>query len=148
MSTEKTLNWSTATEAQRSAWVAEYVMGYEWRRFWVIIGKHKEWVKSLLNPNSYLGKEHLDAAEETDRLASSAYSSIRPYSTDITAAMEVVEKLRGEGFNVSIDTFGRNNGEWNVVISNGKNGRSSRVFGPLPLSVSVAALTAKGYKLV
>lgn len=63
----------------------------------------------------------------------------KPYSTDIAAAWEVVEKMRELGWWIGIETV-RGGDEWSVQMGS----RRELISGPLPLCVCRAALLAVG----
>lgn len=71
--------------------------------------------------------------------------NIPPYSTNIAAAWEVVEKLRSERMMVSI--VSDEDGGWNVEMWDYNNRQSKEVFSETaPHAICLAALKAVGYE--
>jgi hypothetical protein len=73
------------------------------------------------------------------------WENLRPYSTDIAAAWEVVEHLRRNGRFVQIDLFGYDGEDWRVCVSVDEPEKYEAAEAETaPLAICLAALRAFG----
>ncbi len=74
-------------------------------------------------------------------------STVDPFTTEIAAAWQAVEKMRSEGWCFWLDTVGFEGEEWRVLFMKDIEGHSRAHYvetAAVELSITIAALKAKG----
>ncbi len=128
MSTETKLNWSAMSERERDRMTAEHVIG--WKNVhmeceaWA--DDHNQWHDDFMG--SLNGKRTV----------------IPEYTRDIASAFQVVDKLRAEGFVVTL--VNSVDGSWGCTFAKGWQRYSNRAATPSE-SVCLAALRVKGVEV-
>lgn len=126
------------TNDELNAAVAVEVMGYRWYRH---VALTHEVV--LAKPSAYFDDPNVFVPATDSRPGDERDSgSAPPYATDIAHAWSVVEKMRAEGYGVSIESIGTDP-DWWCFISTGVDafGKSGEHANPAR-AICLAALSA------
>jgi hypothetical protein len=92
--------------------------------------------------NPFLGAPHAEAEEDDD--SNIPTTNLLMYSTHISAAWQVVEKMQANDWAVIIDNMKDSLGNWQVQFEKNENAKSCEA-GTAPHAICLAALKAVGY---